>query len=112
MNTTQASKIFSAYTRQEQIDFLSLLAFELTIIARDTYEAGQEGLTNPARLRRINEVQHSITGQLLNLLKNDPHRYPDDALMQIILEQPDDAELQGHLELAFNHSVNLMPVTV
>lgn len=69
MNTTQTSKIFSAYTRHEQIEFLSLMAFELTILARDTYEVGRDGLTNPVRLRRINEVQHCITGQLFKLFQ-------------------------------------------
>jgi len=39
-------------------DFLVYLAHALTILARDTYEVGTEGVTNPSRLRHINELQH------------------------------------------------------
>ena len=55
---------------------------ELTVIARDSYEVGEDGLTNPQRVRRINEVQHCTSGFLYALLRNNSQRYPDNVLVE------------------------------
>ncbi len=88
---------FASYSPEEKTDFLLRLAHALTVLARDTYEVKQEGLTDPARMRIINETQHRVIGFLLALVKNDPKRYPDDVLMNIILEQSGDVHLQRQL---------------
>ena len=103
MNLDQAIESFSSYSPEEKTDFLARLAHSLTILARDTYEVGRNGLTNPSRLRTLNEVQHRVTAFLLALLKNDPKRYPDDVLVRIILEHPEDAGLQRQLQEEFAH---------
>jgi hypothetical protein len=71
-----------------------------------TYEVGEEGLTNPSRLRLINEVQHRVISFLMALIKNEEKRYPDEVLVRIILEHPEDLELQRQLQEAFDHLVN------
>jgi hypothetical protein len=101
MTTTQAINKFSSLSPEEKIDFLIRLSQELTIVARDSYEAGGTGLTNPARVRLLNEVQHRIAGCLQALVKDSPKRYPDDVLVKIILEHPEDVELQQQLHVAF-----------
>jgi hypothetical protein len=70
----------------------------LTILARDTYAVEEDGLTNPSRLRIMNEIQHRVTGFLMALHKNDAKRYPDDVLVRIILEHPEDQDLQRQLQ--------------
>jgi hypothetical protein len=102
MTVHQAIETFSSYSIQEKTAFLARLAHELTILARDAYDVGQDGLTDPPRLRRINEVQHRVTSFLLALIKNDPKRYPDDVLVRIILEHPEDADFQRQLQEAFD----------
>ena len=92
---------FCKYSAQEKIDLLIQLAHALTILARDTYAVGENGLTNPSRLRIINEIQHRVTGFLLALQRRDPKRYADDVLARIILEHPDDLGLQGQLQETF-----------
>ena len=80
--------------------FLIQLAHVLTIIARETYEVGGEGVIEPARLRLINEVQHRVTDFLRALVQHDPRRYPDEMLMKIVLEHADDLDLQPQVQEA------------
>ncbi len=101
MTVDEAIAVFSSYSRAEQKEFLAHLMYELTVIARDNYEAGQDGLTDPRRVRRVNEVQHRVSAFLWALLRNDPQRYPDDVLIKIILEQPGDGMFEQQLREAF-----------
>ncbi len=101
MDVADATTYFSALSLDEKAEFLALLAHELTIVARDAYEVGEEGLTHPSRMRAVNEVQHRLTAFLAALLRGDPRRYPDDILVRILLEQPQDAVLQRQLAEAF-----------
>src|SRR5712692_5348023 len=98
MNVRDAIDTFSHYSSQGKIDFLVHLAHALTILARDTYEVGTEGVTNPSRLRRINELQHRVMGFLLALRRNEAGRYPDDVFVRMLLECPDDLGFQHQLE--------------
>src|SRR5947209_5586444 len=94
MEIQQAIKTFSSYETEEKVAFLARLAFELTILARDTYEVGQESVRDAPRLRRINEVQHTLTSSLHAFIKGDPKRLPDDVLIRVVLEHPGDKVLQ------------------
>ena len=101
MTVDEAIAVFSSPSIEEKEEFLAQLMHELTVIARDSYEVGQDGLTNPQRVRRINEVQHRISAFLCALLRGDPQRYPDDVLLKIILEHPDDTILERQLSESF-----------
>jgi hypothetical protein len=94
MTASESTNVFLSYSSEEKEEFLAHLIHELSIIARDSYEVGQDGLTNPQRVRRINEVQHRVSAFLCALLRGDTQRYPDDVLLKIILEHPDDNILQ------------------
>ena len=111
MNIPDAVVSFSALAPGEQAEFLALLAHELTIVARDPDEVGQDGLTDPARMRVINEIQHRVTAALIAMLKSDPRRYPDDVLVRIVLEHPEDTGLQQQLAGAFCHAMALIGAT-
>lgn len=89
MKVDKAITTFCNMSREGQIAFLVSYAHWLTVVARDTYEAAAEGVTDPARLRRINEIQHRVTGHLQRLLDDDPERYPDDVLTTIIVSNGD-----------------------
>jgi hypothetical protein len=93
--------VFLSYSSEEKEEFLAALMYELTLIARDSYEAGQDGLTNPQRVRHINEVQHRLSAFLWALLRNDTQRFPDDVLVRMILERQGDDGLQKELAEAF-----------
>jgi hypothetical protein len=111
MNAEQAAA-FSALSHQEQMEFLALLAHELTIIARDSYQTEGEGLTHPSRIRRLNEIQHRVAMHLYKLLRNDLRRYSDDLIVRLTLESSDDAELQRGLQAAFARTMSCFSVAV
>ena len=102
---------FCKYSPQEKLDFLVQFAHALTILARDTYAVGEDGLTNPSRLRIMNEIQHRITGFLMALRKNDAKRYSDDVLVRIILEHPEDLDLHRQLQETWGRLIGQMAAT-
>ncbi|HKQ53113.1 MAG TPA: hypothetical protein VJT74_12130 [Pyrinomonadaceae bacterium] len=101
MTSDKAIAVFVSYSSREKEEFLAHLIHELTVVARDSYEVGGDGLTNPQRMRRVNEIQHRASDFLYALLRNNPHRYPDDHLVRIILEHPEDDELARQLNWVF-----------
>jgi hypothetical protein len=101
MTVEEHIAVFSSYSADEKKEFVARLMYELTLVARDNYEVGQEGLTNPQRMRRVNEVQHRVGAYLLALIRDNPNRYPDDVLVRIVLEHPRDEELGRQLNEAF-----------
>jgi hypothetical protein len=111
MNVHQAIETFGKYSLQEKIDFLVCFAHTLTILARDTYAVGEDGLTHPSRLRAINEVQHRVTSFLIAPRKGEAQRYPDDVLVRILLEHPEDVELQRQLQEASDPLMGKMAAT-
>jgi hypothetical protein len=107
----QAIEIFCKYSPQEKIDFLAQFAHPLTILARETYAVGEDGLTNPSRLRIMNEIQHRVTGFLVALRKLDMKRYPDDVLMRLLLDHPEDLDLQRQLQETCGHLMGQITTT-
>jgi hypothetical protein len=104
MDTAPLAEAYRGLPPASQAETLARLAHELTVVARDTYEPGSLDLRDPQRLRRLNEIQHRVTGHLRALLADDPHRYPDDVLVAIILDE-DDPELAGQVAYAFRRSL-------
>ena len=107
----QAIETFCKYSPQEKIDFLIQFAHALIILARDSYAVGEDGVTNPSRLRIMNEIQHRVTGCLMALRKHDPKRYPDDVLVRILLEHPEDLDLQRQLQETCQRLMGQMATT-
>ena len=70
----------------DQIRLLTRLTWELTIVARYYYVPGTEELSSPWAVRAVNELQHTISSQARALLEDDPHRYPDEVLITILIE--------------------------
>ncbi|MGH9945302.1 MAG: hypothetical protein ACRD9R_23365 [Pyrinomonadaceae bacterium] len=101
MTVEEANVTFSSYSPGEKAEFLAGLMYEITIVARDSYEVGGDGLINAERMRRLNEVQHCLSAFLWALLRNDARRYPDDILLEIVLGPSDDAALDRQLSAAF-----------
>jgi hypothetical protein len=101
MTVDENIAVFSSYSVEEKKEFLAQLMYELTLVARDSYEVGQDGLTDPQRVRRVNEVQHRVGAYLLALMRDNPSRYPDDVLVRIVLEHPRDETLARQLTEVF-----------
>ena len=63
--TAEVSR-YCAVPVSDQCRWLAKLAFLLTISARHTYVVGGNGLVDPVRMRRFNELAHRVTGQLVS----------------------------------------------
>jgi len=112
MRTLDPVQTFSRLSREHKIRFLSRLAFELTVVARDTYIPQTENLSQPAHLRAINELQHQILGYLSALASGDTGLYPDNVLIAIILEAGKDVIQRGQVRDAFDRALSSVPVIV
>lgn len=106
MNDSSLVQAFVNCSCAEKVSLLLRLAHELTIIARDTYDRDSDGLTNPVRTRTINEVQHRVLSFLISLRENKIYRYPDDVLVRIVVDHPEDIELQRQLQEVFSRIVS------
>lgn len=60
--------------------------FALTVFARDTYTVGGNGLDDPERMRRFNELIHRAVNQLRNDLSGG-RGMPDDVFGQMVGEE-------------------------
>lgn len=104
MDTPSAVARFSALGADEQLRFLAKFGHNLTLVARDTYVPGSDRVHAPERLRRLNETQHRVFGHLLALLSASKWRYPDDAIVSIMLEHDDDY-LRSQVAWAFEDAL-------
>ena len=58
---------FVELTAEEQWTWLAKLLFAVTMLARGTYSVGSEGLDDPQKMRRFNELYHRIASQMRQL---------------------------------------------
>ena len=106
MNMTEVISQYSQKSESQQAKFLSRLAHQITIFARDTYELDGNLLLDPARLRGINEIMHRIIGQQFKLLSGDTSRYPDDFLIKTIFDMATECNFEKHMDLSVTESLS------
>lgn len=61
----------SSWSNADKAHFLAVLAHELTVSARGTYEVGTAGVSEPEMLREFNEIEHRVTGSLRDHLRGN-----------------------------------------
>ncbi len=84
---------------------LSLLAHELTVYARGAYSGLTSDSEATEKLRVFNELQHTITGQLAQMLAGErDRRYPDDVFIDILYEQSRQADCEADLSCTFRRA--------
>lgn len=86
MTMNEIKEAFLAMSDARKTHMLALLAFNLTICARGVELDRRTDQTMVKKLLALNELQHTVTGQLLHRAAGDPLRYPDDVFMDILLE--------------------------
>jgi hypothetical protein len=90
MNEDEITRRYQSLSSETQARALLTFGHSLTVAARDTYEVQAAGVRALQRLSEINELQHRVFAQILALLMVDPHRYPDDVLVAMLLRHNDD----------------------
>lgn len=105
MDTSTAIAQFSALGPENQLRFLAKFGHNLTIAARDTFIPQADGVHAPERLRRLSETQHRVFGHMHALMTASEWRYPDDAIVSIMLEH-DDPHLAAQAAWAFEDAMS------
>src|ERR1700751_5717170 len=81
--------IFKNFSDRDKIIWLSEAIFSITLMARETYETEREGVADPVKLRRYNEMIHRIATFQVKVAKNIPDRMSDDVFFSIFSENID-----------------------
>lgn len=91
---------FRAMSQLEQLCWLSCLLFTLSMLARDTYEAGTNGVTRPDDLRRFNELIHRVATYQKKVATSYAGGLPDEALFRMLEDQIKELGMQSFQLLA------------
>jgi hypothetical protein len=104
---SEIKSAFSTLLLDKRANLLSALALEITISMRSAYPTHVEEKASVAKLIGLNEIQHTITGQLAKMLANDDARYPDDVFFDILFEKAKgsfcEEDLFTAIRFAFKH---------
>jgi hypothetical protein len=96
--------MFLASPDEMKIRTLSQLALNLTVCARSAYSPELSGEVARAKLQGINELLHTVTGQLANMIWKNEKRYPDDLFLSILFEKAETQRSEPDLLQAFHWS--------
>jgi len=94
---------FVGLTADEQVRFLTGLAHELTVVARDFYVPQGTDLTDGTAVRLLNEIQHRVTAHARNIL-DDPAEGSHPAAYGFLDDVPARSDLLGLVRLAIEHA--------
>ena len=100
MVESEAKDLFSSLTLDNQARFLASLAHHLTVSSRAISGGEPNDRQAIARLLALNEIQQSVTGQLIELLKKSDARYPDDVLIKVLFEEARNGMVESDLDWA------------
>jgi len=87
----------------DRIVMLILVSFHLTIVSRDIFLSQ----SNDKKLKSatgIQEINHKITSNVIDRLKGNNSRYPDNVLIEILFETFAAYELNDYLSDVWNSS--------
>ena len=101
MTAEQAKQAVAEMSSQRQQYVLSLWAHNLTTFARAAYPGLLPESRSAAKLRAFNELQHTLTSQLMHLAAGDRDRATEDALLEVLLEKAQESGCQRELLQAF-----------
>jgi len=96
MTRDQFRDRFIELSTDGQVRLISQLAYDLTLLGRETYEPGTGNVLEPPRLRRVNEAVHRLMDQLGHLLSATADRYPDDVFAGIVCDHFEGLGLAPH----------------
>jgi hypothetical protein len=84
---------FSSLSNSDKVVVLLVFMYEITIVVRSVFLGCPDDCESRSRLAyRLSEMNHRFTAAALALMEGEP-TYPDDELIDILIEQPNDPEL-------------------
>jgi hypothetical protein len=104
VTANEVTAAFVALTPQRQMQVLSRLAFELTISARCWHPGQADEGVAVRKLSSLNELQHTVTGQLMHLAAGDGQKYPDPVFVAVLFEKAQGGHSEQELRRALEKS--------
>jgi hypothetical protein len=98
MTKLELLQIYTVLDSPTKARFLAALSHQLTICMRENYD---ESIDRDKRIRRLmgaNELQHHLSSETLHLLEEDTKRYPDEVLLNILLEKAHYYQMPNELQ--------------
>lgn len=89
MNVNEMTQAFSDMPERQQAIVLARFAYELTVLARQTYATGSGQADTSMTARDINELQHRVTAAVVARLASNPQRFPDGVLVRMCADPTD-----------------------
>jgi len=81
---------FRAMDFDEKVRWLTELIFLLTMFARGTYAAGADGVAEPDRLRRFNELIHRVATFQKKIANKKENGLSDESIFMMISDRLDE----------------------
>ena len=85
----RAASFIDSLDEKGKIAFLARLIYELTLAGRTCYSMDSLGLDGPIQLRAINELQHAVASQIMNITSSRVHLRSASDLAALFLEPND-----------------------
>jgi hypothetical protein len=101
MTKSELLQIYTVLDSPAKARFLAVLSNQLTIFMRSEYDESADCSRRVKRLMGSNELQHHMSSELRHHLEEDLDRYPDEVLLNILLEKAHSYELLNELQQAF-----------
>ncbi|GGA57141.1 hypothetical protein GCM10011507_05590 [Edaphobacter acidisoli] len=106
MTKLELLQIYANLDSWAKARFLAVLSHQLTIRMRESYD---ESIASDQRIKLLmgaNELQHHLSSELRHHLEEDTNRYPDEVLMNILLEKAQYYQLSNELQGSLIHTAN------
>jgi hypothetical protein len=100
MTKSQLLQTYTALDSPAKARFLAVLSNQLTVFMREEYDESLDSARRIKRLMGANELQHHLSSELRHHLDQDTNRYPDEVLLNILLEKAQYFELSNQLQQA------------
>lgn len=104
MTIHEIKPLFLGLSADGKARLLSLVAHNLTVCARTASLPEVQDAPARRKLLGLNELLHTVTGQVMHMVRGDQNRYPDDVFMDILLETAEMKRCEGDLVQAFEWS--------
>ena len=82
----RAASFIDSLNSERMLAFLARLMYELTLAGRASYSVDSLGLEQPRLLREINELQHKVSSQMMNMLSASTNLRSSANLTELFLE--------------------------
>lgn len=96
----------SSWSNAQKAQFLAVLAHELTVCARGTYEAGTMRVLQPELLRAYNELQHRVTASLRDY-QREKEGIPLSVVLEMLKDFGTDHDRKSNVDFAISRAQQL-----